>query len=740
MHSLQARQNHAPVADYSGVYAATLEQLGQRPYRHQVQALEHIAAGAHVVLATPTASGKSLSYQLPILTGLSQGQQALCLFPTKALAHDQVSKLRALAEPLGYAEFIASYDGDSSAEEKRALRHKLQTQAHCLFSNPDMLHYGILPQHRRWARWLAALRYIVIDEVHSYRGVMGVHVANILQRLLRLAQFYGAAPQCIAASATIANPAEHAQRLTALPFVAVTESYSPRAAREILFWQAPPRRAATSKAATGDDDNDSDSSDVRRRSSSSEAAFLAVHCLRAGLKCIVFCNGRRRAELVQRYAQAQLRDDEKPRLQSYRAGYSSKERRRLEQAFRTNQIDVLTATSALELGMDIGSVDAVLLLGYPGSMTALWQRAGRAGRRDTRALVLFIADEDPLDAYYLQHPEAVLEAKAEAAITDPHNAVLHPRHLACAAYEQPLQAEESIVANAELQHIAGLVQSPAGWYYQGRYPHGQLSIRGISSQRIRLYDGSGQRLGSSDLETALRELHPGAVYLHQGESYLVAKLDLEARRALLLPHIDAYYSQVRHVTEIDPQQRQWQQGRISCEQVQVRRYFPSFVRKRYYSERVLEEQALELPELCYPSQALCLRLGDVVSALTPALIPEAIHALEHVLIALLPVFVLCERADIGGVSYPLHPAYGEACIFIYDGYPGGVGYAYAGAQLFPVWLEAARERLAQCSCRQGCPRCILSPKCGNGNQYLNKAAALELATLLQNRLTSALSA
>ena len=706
-------------AFYEGRFSRILNALELHPYRHQAEALTLVEAGHNLVVATPTASGKSLSYQIPTLQALQEGDTAVYLFPTKALAHDQLEKLQLLAAQFGLEHLVASYDGDTEASRRGAVR----ATAKCFLTNPDMLHYGILPYHEKWAKVLGNLKYLVLDELHSYRGVMGTHVANILRRLLRLAEHYGARPQIIAASATIANPAEHARNLTGYDFTAVREDYGPRAARELIFWQPP--------LLSKDDDS-------RRRSPNTEAALLAAKFVKTGLKSIFFCNSRKSAELLKRYASGYLEGDEAELLRSYRAGYTSADRRALEQGFKAGDIRVLTATSALELGVDVGGVDAVVLVGYPGSLTALWQRAGRAGRGDTRSLTLLIAGNDPLDEYYLTHPDLITEGKVEKAVADAFNTEIHPLHVACAAAEKPIAEGEEIVAKWLVPgKNSRLTKRNGKWIYLGRYPHKNVSVRGTGGKRVVLKDGFDTTVGVSDFETALRELHAGAVYLHQGETYLVADLDLQAGVATLLPHIENYYTQTRSVTDIEVTATEFEVYGVGVGRVRVSTDYTSFVKKRYYSEAILDERTLDLPQVAYATQALWFEVGHVAGAVPKLELPAAMHALEHTLIGLLPAFVLCERADVGGVSYPVYPADGEPTIFIYDGYPGGVGYARVGATLFPEWLGAARDLLNDCECKTGCPRCVLSPKCGNGNQYLDKQMALRLAEALLESLESA---
>ena len=705
----------------SGV-SAWCERLGLRLYSHQAVALERAEDGNDLVVATPTASGKSLIYQLPTMAALEAGGTALYLFPTKALAHDQLHKLRELGGRLSLDGFF-SYDGDTPTGRRSEIRET----ARCVVTNPDMLHYGILPHHAQWAGFLARLRLVVVDELHTYRGVLGIHVANILRRLLRLAVHHGARPRVVGASATIGNPAEHADALTGRNALVIDRDTAPRAAREFIFWQPP-------EVAGGDG---------RRRSPNTEAAALAAEFVRSGVKSIFFCNSRKGAELVHRYAAAQLGADA-ARLMTYRGGYTAEDRRHIEQGFRDGDITVLTATSALELGVDVGGVDAVVMVGYPGSSMALWQRAGRAGRGEGRSLALLIPGNDPLDEYYLHHPDLLTDGRIEDAVADPFNVEIHPLHLRCAAAELPLQDGESVVARGlDLSTVDGLVRTHRGWVHAGGYPHRRVAIRGSGRGRVRLEDAEGGSLGVVDASQAVRELHPGAVYLHQGDPYLVVRLDLEAGVAALLPHIEDWYTQVRSETDVevlDAGALLAPAAGLRVGRVRVTTHVTGYVRKRYLTEAILDERELDLPPYAFDTQAAWFVADAAMAGARVGEVPGALHALEHTLIGLLPVFVLCERADVGGVSYPHYPPSGEQTVFIYDGYPGGVGYAHAGALAFPRWLGAAADLLNDCPCSTGCPRCVLSPKCGNGNQYLDKVAALRLARRLQAALGEGMAA
>ncbi|RDI96642.1 DUF1998 domain-containing protein [Meiothermus sp. QL-1] len=690
---------------YRGPFAGVLQVLGLEPYAYQAEAFGLLEQGAHVVISASTASGKSLVFQVPVLEALLEEETALLVYPTKALAHDQLARLRRMGEALGQADRIYPYDGDTPGRERRKAREK----GLALLTNPDMLHFGLLPRHAEWASFLARLRYIVLDELHAYRGVFGSHTALILRRLLRLAWHYGARPQAIAASATIANPAEHAHSLTGLTFHAVGAQMA-RAEREFGLW--------VPKAL--------DKEGKVRRSANLEAALLARHAAAQGLRFLVFTNARRTAELVARYAA-----DE--RVKPYRAGYTAAERRRLERALQEGSLRVLVSTSALELGVDIGGLDGVILLGYPGSVSAFWQRAGRAGRGDERALVLWIPREDPLDAFFEAHPELLLESPPEAAVADPANRVLYPLHAHCAARELPIEpSSPDPLYHPGLPILPPLIRKGERLYSPSRDPHRALVLRGLG-RNFTLRDGSGRVLGSLDERQAYWEAHPGAVYLHQGESYLVRNLDLEKREVVLLPGLEDYYTEPRAQTEIEVLEGEEVQPGVWVGAVRLREWVTGYVKKRYISEAVLEEVPLAMPELCFETEAVWFHPCSSLQAQ----LPGGLHALEHTLIGLLPLFVLAERQDVGGVSYPFYPrplpSEGGATVFIYDGYPGGVGYARAAARQFPRWVKAAHDLLRTCPCEAGCPRCILSPKCGNGNQHLDKQAALWLAEELCRR-------
>ncbi len=694
--------------DRAGAYGQLLERLGVVPWKHQAEAFELTGAGEDVVVATPTASGKSLCFQLPALDAAARERGTLYLAPTKALARDQLKRLRDLATAADVAAVISPYDGDTPAGQRREAR----AAARVIVTNPDMLHYGMLAWHHAWARFLGSLEFIVLDELHAYRGVMGAHVANIIRRLLRVCARYGATPRVIALSATINNPAEHLASLTGRPGRAVTRDTATTAARELIFWQP--------ALLPGDSG--------RRRSSNSEAAALARRFATAGLRSIFFCNSRKGAELLRRYASDGLPPELAHTVQSYRAGYTQEDRRLIEQGFRNGDITVLTATSALELGMDIGGVDAVVLVGWPGSHMAMWQRIGRAGRAGQRSLAVLIPAADPLDEYYVQHPDLVTDGRPESASADAFNSVIHPLHLACAAAELPLSPDDPLIGpDTDPALVDGLTMAGGEWVSTGRRPHRRVAIRGTGPGRIRLVDGLGTVIGETSMGSAFREVHPGAVHLQQGEAWLVASLDLDEGVAVLLPHLEDWYTRPRSETDIEVLDEGTGLGFGNLSRVSVTDSVTGYAVRRHFSDATLDERLLDLPPSSYATQALHLPCRHLEGVVPASVLPSGLHALEHALIGLLPAFVLCERADIGGVSYPAYGPDAEPCIFIYDGYPGGVGYVAAAAGRFGEWLTAVRDLLRDCRCKSGCPRCILSPKCGNGNQFLDKAAALALA-------------
>ena len=708
-----------------------------RLYVHQVAAVDAVRRGQHIAVVTPTASGKTLCYNLPVLEHLIGHPQdrALYLFPTKALAQDQRDALQEFNLPdLG----VGTYDGDTPAEERRRLR----AQAHILLTNPDMLHVGILPQHGRWGEFLRRLRFVVIDDMHIYRGVFGSNVANILRRLRRVCALYGARPQFICASATIANPEEFAERLLGEQVTVIADGGAPQGPREVVLWNPPYLDAAR----------------LQRRSPYSEATWLFSALVARGVRTIAFTKARKVTELIYRYAAARL-EREAPqaarRISPYRAGYLPQERRRIEQRLFRGELVGVVSTSALELGIDVGGLDAAVLVGYPGTIASTWQRIGRAGRGREASLAVLIALDDALDQYLMRHPDYLFSRSAEHAVIDPENPYILAAHLRCAAAEVPLSEEDReffgprAVEVAEILAEHGeLIRRRDRWYWTARrrYPAAEVEVRAASGDTYRIIDvTAGRLLGTVDAVRAFEQVHPGAVYLHQGESYLVRRLDLGERAAYVTPSPTDHYTQPRVLTDVTilrpREQRPWGPTTAWFGDVDVTSQVTGFVRKQLFTEAVLGSEELDLPAQTLSTTALWFVLPPELERAVDQRgldLAGGIHAVEHAAIGLLPLFAMCDRWDLGGVSYPRHPQTGVPTIFIYDGHPGGVGITEKGYALLDQVMAATLEAITSCPCEAGCPSCIQSPKCGNLNNPLDKAAAaLLLAGLLRRPVAGA---
>ncbi len=708
------------------------------PWLHQVEAAEHARAGGHVVVSTGTASGKSLAYQLPALTEVADGGTALYLAPTKALAADQLASVEALAVPGVRA---ATYDGDTPTDQRRWVRE----HAGYVLTNPDMLHRSLLPQHARWGRFLRRLRYIVIDECHHYRGLFGSHVAAVVRRLRRVAARYGSAPVLVLASATAADPAATAALLTGAVVRAVTDDASPRGTTRFWLWEPP---LLTDAAGTAGVAGVAGSSRAPvRRSVVVETAELLTDLVTAGVATLAFVRSRRGAEAVAaraREALAEVAPELSDRVAAYRSGYLPEERRALEAALRRGDLLGVASTNALELGVDVSGLDAVLVAGWPGTRASLFQQAGRAGRGGTDALAVLVADDDPLDTYLVHHPQALFGPPLEKTVLDPGNPHVLGPHLCAAAAEVPLTEADLPLfgpsAEPVLRHlVAGglLRRRPAGWFWTSRTRASDLAdLRGTGGEPIRLVESStGRVLGTVDAASAHAVAHPGAVYLHQGAGHVVEELDEEARVALLRREDVDHTTSVRSVADVvvlaERDARQWGPVRVSSGTVEVTSRVTSFLRRRASTGAVVGEEALDLPERTLRTSAVWWTLPrDVLAAhgVAPADVPGAAHAAEHAAIGLLPLVATCDRWDIGGVSTALHPDTGLPTVFVHDAAAGGAGFADRGFAAAATWLAATAALIASCECSTGCPSCVQSPKCGSGNSPLDKAGALALLT------------
>jgi len=724
---LPARPPRTRPLDVVPELSARLKRLGiEALWTHQAEGLAHARARRHVAVATGTASGKSLVYQLATLEAVLADPHAtaIFLFPTKALAQDQLRHLRAFALPAARA---AVYDGDTPTSERQWVRRN----ANIVITNPDMLHVGIMPQHERWSVFLKNLVIVVVDEMHVFRGVFGSHVANVLRRLRRLCARYGATPTFVCASATIGNPAQLGERLTGLPFEAVTDDGSPRGEKLFALWNPP---YLTTR--------DGEQLDTRH-SATSEAAALLAGLARHDVRTIAFARSRKGAELIAAHARDVLADERQDlaaRIAAYRAGYLPEERRALERDLSDGVLMGVAATTALELGIDIGGLDACVLAGYPGTIAATWQQAGRAGRARTRSLAVMIAQDDPLDQYLIAHPDEIFGRPHENAVVDHANPSILGAHLGCAAFESPLSDQDDALFGPTFTDT--VEQLLADGTLRARGGRFSWAARGAPAAGVDIR--SAGRTVSIVEARAPATVHPGAIYLHQGQQFEVRDLDLDARVALVMPSDAMHYTQARDVTDIriTGVDRTARAGRVelSFGDVEVSNQVVGFVRKRLYTNETLDEVPLDMPVQTLRTKAVWYTVPDELldeAGLEPADVPGAAHAAEHAAIGMMPLFSMCDRWDIGGVSTAMHPDTSACTVFIYDGYPGGAGFALRSFEAGAEHLRATMEAIAGCRCETGCPSCVQSPKCGNGNEPLDKDGAMRfLASILGEEVSA----
>ena len=690
-------------------------------YRHQADAFHAAERGDHIVVATGTASGKTLAFNLPVLNALAEEPKlrALYLYPTKALAQDQARALSAFRLPRLRP---AIYDGDTETER----RWQIRKWANVILTNPDMLHVGVLPHHDRWGDVLQNLRYVIVDEAHVYRGVFGSHVANVLRRLRRAAAIYGADPQFLLASATIANPGELVESLLGVEATVIGKDSAPHAARTVAFWNPPLL----------------DEELQLRASPLGEGAKLLADLVERGLRTICFAKSRKAAELIHRFASERVGAELAERLSPYRAGYTPAQRREIERRLVEGELLGVTATDALELGIDIGLLDCALSVGFPGTVASLRQQWGRAGRR-SKGLAVLVASEDALDQFFMREPETLMNRRVEAAILDHSNPRVLDGHVLSAAFEAPLDerdtaflGDEALVRAEALAESGELKRTNAGYVWAGRdYPAARFSLRSTSPESFAVVEAdSGSVLGLVERERAYSTVHEGAVYLHMGEAYLVLGLDHESHTALVEPFGGDYYTQAKKETMTSIERPQVVERRLRMEvsfgSVSVTEQVVGYQKKSIRDQATLDLVPLLMPETTFETEAVWyLPEAWMLDGLDemPRLL-GALHAAEHSMIALLPLWAMCDRWDIGGLSTNLHHQTGRPTVFVYDGHAGGVGIARRGFDQLEGWVGDTAGLLAGCPCESGCPSCVQSPKCGNINEYLDKAAAF---TLLQ---------
>jgi len=685
-------------------------------FSHQREAWDAARRGEHVIVTTGTASGKTLAFNLPVLDALAREpkNRALYLYPTKALAQDQLRALQSTGVPRVRA---AIYDGDTETDR----RWQIRKWANLILTNPDMLHVGVLPHHDRWGDVLQNLRYVVVDEAHVYRGVFGSHVGNVLRRLRRAAAMYGAEPQFLLASATIANPAELAESLLGVDATVVERDGAPRAERTVVLWNPEllDEELGVRASALGD------------------ASRLLADLAQRGLRTICFAKSRKAAELIHRFAADRLDPELSARLAPYRAGYTPQQRREIERRLVEGDLLGVSATDALELGIDIGLLDCAISVGFPGTVASLRQQWGRAGRRG-HGLAVLVASEDALDQYFMREPETLLGRRVEAAILDHANPRVLDGHVLSAAFEAPIDdADRPTLGDAALARAAELPElqrTPRGWVWAGKdYPAARIPLRSTSPDSFSVVDvESGSLLGLVERERAYSTVHDGAIYLHLGEPYLVQELDLAARHALVQPFSGDWYTQAKKETMTEIAEPLRVERRLGMEvtfgHVVVTEQVVGYQRKSIRDQSTIDLVRLELPVTEFETEAVWyLPEPEHLEGLDrePQLL-GTLHAAEHAMIAILPLWAMCDRWDIGGLSTNIHPQTGRPTIFVYDGHPGGVGINERGFEIFEGWVEDTARMLAGCPCEQGCPSCVQSPKCGNLNEPLDKHGALTL--------------
>ena len=686
-------------------------------YKHQAEAVDVVRSGGDVVVATPTASGKSLIYNLPVIERHLSDPDAcsLYLFPLKALAQDQFLAFESLTAswPQDARPRAAIYDGDTSAHFRKKIRENPPT---VLFTNPEMLHLALLPYHHLWSAFFAGLTHIVVDEVHTYRGLLGAHMAQVFRRLLRVAELYGAHPSFIFSSATIGNPVELTSRLTGREAVPVVKSGAPQGKRHYLFLNP-------------------------EESPSSTTIKLLKSALSQGLRTIVYCQSRRVTELISLWV-SQHAKEYSGKISAYRAGYLPEERRDIEARMASGELLAVISTSALELGIDIGALDVCILVGYPGSVMATLQRGGRVGRSQRESAVILVAQEDALDQFVVRNPNDFFAMPAERAICNPENPVIVAKHLECAASELPIRLQRPFDASwitgplhtvaQELINNGTLLLSGDGTEIMAsrKRPQRHVALRG-SGMTIAIMDEKENLVGSVDSVRAMREVHPGALYLHRGQYYEVQELDFRAGLARVKPCRVPWYTRTRSVkntTILEVKESRICGGMlVQFGRLRVSDLVTGYEKRATSSGQLLGVVPLDFEPLVFETEGFWFHIPSRVQRLTEEArlhFMGAIHALEHAVIGLLPLLVMTDRNDLGGISTPMHMQTGSPTVFVYDGMPGGAGLCKEAFEKADELFIKVSSLVKGCPCELGCPACVHSPKCGSGNRPIDKAGAV----------------
>lgn len=714
---IPAREPIFSELDLHPALAARLTDRGiDELYRHQARAIKSIRSGTHTVIEAGTAAGKTLAYQIPLVESLLENAKStsLLLYPTKALAQDQHRSLATFRLP---GLNPALYDGDTDRDDRVwARRH-----ASSILTNPDMLHVGILPNHRRWSRFFSNLDYVVIDEMHSFKGIFGTHVALILRRLRRIAQHYGSEPTFVLTSATIGNPEQLGSALLGLPVRVTAGDDSPAGRRLIALWNPEMEDPELGS----------------RRSSLAEASDLFRDLVNADAHTILFARSRRGTELVYRWARDGLGADRAARIAPYRGGYLAQQRREIEDRLFSGDLLGVIATNALELGIDVGSLDASVIASFPGTVSSFRQQSGRAGRSTQTSLGVLVAGADALDQYFMEHPHELFDRVSEAAVVNPDNPFVLEAHVGCAAHELPVDLEDRVHFGDGLEEAvsrltaAGHTRMRDGAIVWSRRdaPAPRVPIRSSGGTPFVILDDEGESLGTLDQQRAFRDAHPDAVYLHQGDTYVVDRLDLDQREARVSCRNVDYYTQPRQEQDLEILDVEATQmvGRLRLHLggLRVESQVTGYERRRIGTREKLGSEYLDLPSVVYETMGFWYTIPpDLLDGLDLEEMLGTLHAAEHAGIAMLPLFAICDRWDIGGLSTNMHYDTGRPTIFIYEGHAGGAGISPVAYDRGADHLAATLDLLERCECRRGCPSCVVSPKCGNLNEPLSKQGAI----------------
>jgi DEAD/DEAH box helicase domain-containing protein len=697
-------------------------------YTHQVEAIKRLREGKDILVCTPTASGKSLIYNLPVIEEILRKAtvKALYIFPLKALEQDQLKNLYEFISGIPEGQVSATiYDGDTPPGDRQRIKKNIPN---IILTNPDMLHRGILAYHDRWADFFSHLAFIIIDEVHTYRGIFGSHLAQIVRRLRRICLRYRTAPQFILSSATIQNPHELGKSLIDKEVEVISQSGAPKSGQHFLFINP---LSGTNFLATQ----------------------LFIQCLKSGLRTIAFTQSRKVTELINMWVR-QLAPYLKDKVSSYRAGFLPEERRSIEAKLASGHLLGVISTSALEMGIDIGYLDVCLLVGYPGTIIDTWQRGGRVGRSVRDSLVALIANQDALDQYFMQHPTHFFKQSFEAAVIDPNNAHIMRAHLPCAAAEDPLSSRDVRFWNTDLECQLDFLESVGKlsrtsedrprWFATKKRPHLTVDIRSVG-EAYTIFEGStGGAIGTIDGIRAFKECHPGAIYLHRASPYVVERLMIDKRDIIVRQTDLKYFTQVRSEKETEILKTTKSQPRgqfiVKLGELKVTEQITGYEKRRVPGQELIGVFPLELPSQTFETVGLWIEIEPAIKKMVEKKglhFMGGIHAIEHAAISLFPLFALCDRNDIGGISYDFHHQVGKAAIFIYDGYPGGVGLAQRGFDVVLKLLSQTLDLIKKCPCEEGCPSCIYSPRCGSGNKPLDKRGAIRVLEALTGLISLA---